>query len=95
MTRKIVMVAMLACAGFMTACDSSPSAPDGLRPQYDGRTRRTTTTTTTTSTAPGDTTAVVQDAGGAIGDPCDPETYVGPYRCIPDPNNDGGYVIAY
>ena len=32
--------------------------------------------------------------GGVIGEPCDPATYDGPYRCIPDPNNDGGYVIA-
>ena len=36
-----------------------------------------------------------QFEGGNLGDPCDPATYQGPYRCIPDPNHDGGYIIAY
>ena len=29
-----------------------------------------------------------------IGDPCDPETYSGPYRCLPDENSVSGYAIA-
>ena len=31
---------------------------------------------------------------GEIGDPCDPETYAGPYRCVPDENSVSGYAIA-
>ena len=40
------------------------------------------------------TTAASGGSGGEIGDPCDPETYDGPYRCIEDPNSDSGYIIA-
>jgi hypothetical protein len=29
-----------------------------------------------------------------IGDPCNPETYSGPYRCVPDENSVSGYAIA-
>ena len=29
-----------------------------------------------------------------IGDPCDPETYSGAYRCVEDPNSLSGYAIA-
>jgi hypothetical protein len=31
---------------------------------------------------------------GEIGDPCDPETYDGPYMCVEDPNSISGYAIA-
>ena len=31
---------------------------------------------------------------GEIGDPCDPETYSGPYRCVPDDDSVSGYAIA-
>jgi hypothetical protein len=29
-----------------------------------------------------------------IGDPCDPETYSGAYRCVEDPDSISGYAIA-
>jgi hypothetical protein len=99
MTRKLATAAVMACGLFMAACDSSPIAPDAARPQFDGRGRPTTSTTMTTSTttkAPGDTTTyTTTTSGGEIGDPCDPATYSGPYRCIPDETVLGGYVIAY
>jgi len=31
---------------------------------------------------------------GNIGDPCDPATYNGPYRCVPDSGSRTGYSIA-
>ncbi|HUF51875.1 MAG TPA: hypothetical protein VMN60_13700 [Longimicrobiales bacterium] len=40
------------------------------------------------------TTAASGGSGGEIGDPCDPETYDGPYRCVEDPDSDSGYAIA-
>jgi hypothetical protein len=30
-----------------------------------------------------------------VGDACDPDTYQGPHRCVPDPNHVGGYIISY
>lgn len=89
MNRKVFATLLLACSVGAAACDRSPT-DGGNRPQYDGIGRRTTTTTTTT-TAASDSTKV----GGAIGDPCDPATYAGPYRCVPDEHSASGYVIAY
>ncbi len=79
----------------LAGCDGSPSAPDGVRPQFDGR-GKTTTTTTAAPAAPKDSTGTTQstNGGGNPGDPCDPETYNGPYRCVPDPNSPSGYVIV-
>jgi hypothetical protein len=96
--RKMILVLGLTLAG-VAACDSSPSAP-GVRPQFDSRGRPGTTTMTTTTRTAADSTGTSSDStavtsGGQIGDPCDPETYAGPYRCVPDPNVMGGYVIAY
>ena len=85
MTRKFLFTVAIACGAAVSGCESSPTDADGTRPQFDGRTR-----TSTTNTPPSNTTS-----GGSIGDPCDPVTYNGPYRCIPDPNHDGGYIIAY
>jgi hypothetical protein len=91
MTRKLLLALAVAGTAAIAACDSSPT--DATRPQYDVHTRRTTTT----ATAPGDTTARTQSGEPGIGEPCDPATYAGPYRCIlKDPNNDqSGYVVAY
>jgi hypothetical protein len=87
MSKRILAGLFLVCSLGAAACDSSPT-DDGTRPQFDGRSRRTTTTTATTAS---DSTYV----GPGIGEACDPETYAGPYRCIPDPNADSGYVVAY
>lgn len=38
--------------------------------------------------------ATAQQTGGNIGDPCDPETYEGPYECVPDERSVSGYAIA-
>ena len=40
------------------------------------------------------TTAAGTPPTGEIGDPCDPETYDGPYNCVEDPNSISGYAIA-
>ena len=79
MTRKILFTVAIACGAVLGGCDSSPTETEG-RAQFDGRPRTTTSSTT---------------SGGNIGDPCTPETYTGPYRCLPDPNHAGGYIISY
>ena len=90
MTKKLIFALVVACGAGVAACDSSPT--DGGRPQYDVTGKRTTTTTA--AKPPGDTLTATM-SGGNIGDPCDPETYTGPYRCILNPNGDGGYIVAY
>lgn len=86
--KKLTLAVLLASAlGTAAACDRSPTDSGNTRPQYDGRTRRTTTTTTTS--APGDSTSTP-----GLGEPCNPETYNGPYRCIADPNSASGYIVA-
>ena len=40
------------------------------------------------------TTSSDTETGGEIGDPCDPATYDGPYRCVEDPDSESGYAIA-
>ncbi|HEX6694315.1 MAG TPA: hypothetical protein VF035_06470 [Longimicrobiales bacterium] len=81
MTRKILFTVAIVCGAALAGCDSSPTDPDSSRPQFDGRSRNVPMNTTT--------------SGGSVGDPCDPVTYEGPYRCIPDPNNANGYIISY
>jgi hypothetical protein len=93
MNKKTLLTVAFASGLFFAGCDSSPSAPDARGPQFDNHGKKPTSTTTTrTTTMQNDSTDL--SSGGSIGDPCDPETYSGPYRCIPDPNNDGGYVLA-
>jgi hypothetical protein len=71
----------------IAACDSPvPTGSDGSHagsPDSVVVPIATPTKPTTTSTS-----------GGNIGDPCDPETYDGPYRCVPDSNSVSGYAIA-
>jgi hypothetical protein len=95
MTTKLLATLALASGLAMAGCDRAPMSPDGTQPQFDARSRTTTTTTTTTApAAPTQSPATTTGSGGEIGDPCDPATYDGPYHCVPDPNRQGGYVIA-
>ncbi|MEO5510168.1 MAG: hypothetical protein ABIV28_05035 [Longimicrobiales bacterium] len=91
MNGKTLLTIVFAGGLFVAGCDSSPIAPDANAPQYDGIGKKKAPTTTSTTTT---TTTTQSSTGDNIGDPCDPETYSGQYRCIPDPNVDGGYIIA-
>lgn len=85
--RKMVLAVLLAGGIGAAACDVSPTDSGNVRPEYYGKNR----TRTQSTTAPGDSTSTQP----GIGEPCNPETYSGPYNCVADPNSVSGYIVAY